>query len=225
MAALNSLYRVAKRLVNRLPAWLLRFRPFGVYEIRLQQMEGTPAASPVSHHAPRSNVACQIRWVDQNDEPLLRRIARKTTCAGLNFETRRAVAAWFEGQVIACAFIATQSFEEAELGLQFELHAADAWLFAAVVDQSMRGQGVYGQLLEFLVDELGRQGMRRILLGVSIGNEPSRRAHARRGAIQIGGITAFRSFGLTVCRRNGQVQRLSPTAFSWARPIRLVVTR
>ena len=223
MAASTLLYRAAKNVVDRLPAWLVRIRPFGVYEIRLQQVGDKPATQH-SRDSREERVPCQIRWVtDESDVPMLRRVATAKTCAELNFNTRRAVAAWFEGRVIGCAWIATEAFEEADLGLRFELHSADAWLFAAVVEEPMRSQGVYRQLLEFLIDGLNRENVRRILLGVSVGNEPSRRAHARQGAVQVGRVMAIRSLGLTACRRRGRVQRLSLVAFSWRQPIRLVV--
>jgi GNAT superfamily N-acetyltransferase len=225
MAASNFLYRSGKKLVNVLPAWLLRFRPFGVYEILLQQLGGESTTTQLSRRSQRGVLPCQVRWVAESEVPMLRRVASHRTCADFNSKTCRAVAAWFEGQAIACAWIATESFEEVDLGLRFELHSADAWLFAAVVDEPRRGQGVYEQLLQFLVDELNRQSMQRILLGVSVGNEPSRRAHARQGAIQVGGIIAGRSLGFIICRRRGRVRRLSPLAIAWRKPIRLVVNK
>jgi len=224
MAALNSLYRAAKSVVNGLPAWLLRFRPFGVYEIRLQQVGDKPATPQASRGSRRNKVPCQIRWVaDQNEVPMLRQLATDRTCAELDFKTRRAVAAWCEGQVIACAWIATESFEEVDLGLRFELQTSDAWLFAAVVDEGQRNQGVYRQMLEFLIDELGRDSMRRLLFGVSVGNVPSQSAHARQGAALAGGIFAVRSLGFTLCFRRGRVRRLSPFPLTWTTPIRLAV--
>jgi GNAT superfamily N-acetyltransferase len=225
MAALNGLYRAAKRVVDWLPTWLLRFRPFGVYEIRLPKTGGKPATPQFSRGLRQEKVACQIRWIaDQNEVPMLRQLAGDRSCAALNFKTRRAVAAWYEGQVIACAWIATESFEEVDLGLRFELQTSDAWLFAAVVDERQRNQGVYRQLLEFLIDELGRDSMRRLLFGVSVGNAPSQRAHARQGAILAGGIFAVRSLGLTLCFRRGRVRRLTRFPITRTTPIRLAVS-
>jgi hypothetical protein len=65
--------------------------------------------------------------------------------------------------------------------------------------------------------------VQRILLGVTFGNEPSLRAHARQGATQVGAITAARSLGFAFCCHVGQVQRLSALALTWLRPINLVV--
>jgi hypothetical protein len=94
MAAPNSLYRAAKKVVDGLPTWLLRFRPFGVYEIQLQQLGGKPATTQLSRGSRREKVPCQIRWViDHSEVSMLRRVASDKTCADLNFDTRRAVAA------------------------------------------------------------------------------------------------------------------------------------
>jgi hypothetical protein len=171
--------------------------------------------------APNSTV---IRWVaDGAEAAMLRGLASQQCIDAFNLRTRRAAAAWLGGEVIACAWMATESFDESELGLRFELQPSEVWLFAAVVESSRRDQGVYGQLLEFLSDELRLQAVRRILLGVTVGNEPSRRAHARQGARQVGSTFAVRSLGITLCWRHGDVRRLSPLSFTWRRPIRLAV--
>jgi GNAT superfamily N-acetyltransferase len=224
MANLTHIYRAAKKLVRLLPAWLLRFRPFGVYRIPLPKSGDTPAPAPFSPRSTRSPLVCQVNWVTSPEAAaLLRHLAMQECLDALNTTTRRVAAGWLNGEAIACAWIATESFDECELGLRFELTSTEVWLFAAVVDPRYRDQGVYRQLLEFLIDELGRGGVQRILFGVTLGNEPSRRAHARQGAKQIGSITAIRSLGLTVCRVVGGVRLLSPRAISLRRPIRLGV--
>jgi hypothetical protein len=54
---------------------------------------------------------------------------------------------------------------------------------------------------------------------VTIGNEPSLRAHARQGAKQVGYIFAVRSMGFTLCFSHGAVRRLSLLPASWRRPL------
>jgi GNAT superfamily N-acetyltransferase len=224
MVRLTSLYHTAKRLVRTLPPWLLRFRPFGIYEIPLPKSDDAPAAMPFLPRCSGGQIDCQLGWVTGSAEgAMLRHLATKESIATLNSSTRRAAAAWLNGQAIACVWIATESFEECELGLRFELKPNETWLYAAVVDPELRDRGVYRQLLEFLIDELSRADVQRILLGVTFGNEPSLRAHARQGATQVGAITAVRSLGFTFCCRVGRVRRLSPLSLAWRRPIRLVV--
>jgi hypothetical protein len=220
MTGLTSIYRTAKKIVDSLPAWLFRFRPFGVYEIPVYES----AAASRSHDASRWKLDCQVRWVaDQTETATLRRVASQESIAALNFTTRRAAAAWLEGQVVACVWIASESFEEADLGLRFELQPSEVWLFAAMVDPPQRNQGVYGQLLKFLTAEFVGSDVRRILLGVTLGNELSHRAHSSYGAMRIGTVVAVRILGFTLCFRSGRVWRLSPLAFTRRQPVRLAV--
>ena len=220
MTGLTFIYRTAKKIVGSLPAWLFRFRPFGVYEIPVNNS----TAAPRSHDASPWKLDCQVRWVaDQTEAATLRRVASQESIAALNFTTRCAAAAWLEGQVVACAWIASESFEEADLGLWFELQPTEVWLFAAMVDPPRRNQGVYSQLLKFLTAEFVGSDVRRILLGVTLGNELSHRAHSSHGAMRIGTVVAVRMLGFTLCFRSGQVRRLSPVAFIRRQPIRLAV--
>ena len=215
---------MGKKLVGSLPAWLFRFRPFGVYEIPLTTQMGNPVSMQLPRRGTRGALDCQIRWVaDRAEAGMLRRLASQESIDALNSTTRRAAAAWLDGQAIACAWIAAEWFEEPELGLRFEMQPTEVWLFAAAVDPSRRDQGVYRQLLEFLIAELRRSDVQRILLGVAFGNEPSRRAHARQGATSVGAITVARCLGLTICRRVGRIRLLSPRAMAWQRSIRLAV--
>lgn len=224
MLGLSFTYRIAKKLVGWLPTSLLRLRPFGVYEILLKESVAEPVAMPLPRRDTRGSLDCQVRWVaDRAEADLLRHLAKSESIDALDFTTRCVAAAWLDGQAIACAWIGRETFEERELGLQFELQPTEVWLFAAVVDPALRDQGVYRQLLTFLVDELGRRDFRRILLGVTVGNEPSRRAHVRQGATKVGAITAARCLGFNICRRAGRVRLLSPRAMAWRRPIRLAV--
>ena len=218
----SLLYRLGKKLVGLLPAWLFRFRPFGVYEIPLATQIPKPVSIP--RRGTRGELDCQISWVaDRAEARLLQHLASQKSIGALNFTTRRVAAAWLNGKAIACAWIAAELFEESELGLRFELQPTEVWLFAAAVDTPSRDQGVYRRLLEFLIAELRGDDIRRILLGVTFGNETSRRAHARQGATSVGAITVARCLGLTLCRPGGRVKLLSPRAMAWRRPIRLVV--
>jgi GNAT superfamily N-acetyltransferase len=158
-------YRAGRRLVRMLPPWLVRFRPFRVYEIPLSGGRRPPDDHATAPRPGRGQTECDVRWASRPAEAQpLSPVASPENLAGLNFTSRRVAAAWRAGQAIGCAWVATEAFEERELGLRFELAADEAWLFAAVVDASWRNQGVYRQLLEFVVRELRAGGMRRLLL-------------------------------------------------------------
>jgi hypothetical protein len=216
---LPSLYSVAKRALNRLPSWLLRARPFGVYEIVL-----TPTKAQAAKLAASPPLACDVRWVDGTDD--LQSLVGLTSQANVDaFDAnhRRVAAAYSQGRPIGCAWIARQWFDEPELGLRIELGPQEGWLFAAAVTSERRNQGVYGQILEFLTGELREETMERILLGAVSGNVPSERAHARQGARQIGSIAAVRALGVACCRASGAVRRASSSPLGWRHPIRLLV--
>jgi GNAT superfamily N-acetyltransferase len=216
---LPSLYRVAKRTLNRLPSWLLRARPFGVYEIVL-----TPPAAQAVKLAGSPPLACVVRWVDSADD--LQSLVGLTSQANVDaFDAnrRRVAAAYYDGRPIGCAWIAREWFDEPELGLRIELGANEAWLFAAAVTSALRNRGVYGQLLEFLMRDQRENAMERILLGVASGNVASRLAHERQGARRVGSIAAVRALGVACCWVSGSVRRASRSPLGWRHPIRLVV--
>ena len=213
MSHSTLLYRAGKRLLHMAPASLLRARPFNIYEIPLQRADDNSKTEQLPKRDSRGELPCDVRWVtDGAEAAALRPLATADNLAALDFSSRRAAAAWCDGQPVACAWIAAGHFEETELGLRFELRPAEAWLFAAVVAAAQRDRGVYRQVLRFLVDELQREGLRRTPRGATRGNNPSRRAHARQG-----------SLGCTICRTSGHLQRASSGGFALRQPIRLIV--
>jgi ribosomal protein S18 acetylase RimI-like enzyme len=203
MQATTPLYRAAKRAVNALPPWVLRFRPFVVYEIPL----ASGARKDHDLASASKPVIADIRWIRNcEDANSLLPLASRACVDQFNGTTRRAAVASLDGQRVGCAWIATGSFSETDLELHFELAPDEAWLYAAAVAPAHRNRGVYRQLLEFLIADLRAAGVRRLLLGITVGNEPSRRAHARLGAIEVGRILALRALGLTRCWCSGGVR-------------------
>lgn len=209
-------FRGGARFVGVLPAWLLRLRPFGVYEILTPHLE--------SNRTTVEESATEVRWISSNEEAgRLANVATQENIAAWDGVTRRAVAAWRDNEAVAVAWIAAESFHETDLGVHFRLAPKDVWLFASVVAPEFRRQGIYGQMLRFLVDEFRSTNVERILLGISVGNRPSFGAHTQQGATQLGSIFAIKSLGLVLCRCGGRVRRLSRIPIAWCRPIRLSV--
>jgi GNAT superfamily N-acetyltransferase len=207
-------YRAAKRIVRLLPASLVRFRPFRIYEMPLN--DGTRSRKP-------SDLKCHVAWISSSDEgAVLKHLAAAHNVAAVDGTITRAVAAWVDDRAVGCAWVTRKTFLECELGLEFELKSNEAWLYAAVVEVRHRNRGIYGQILQFLIDELRQEGVERILLGVAFGNEPSRRAHARQGASHISSIFALRSMGISCCVRRGQFTRPLTQIIKWGQPIKLV---
>jgi hypothetical protein len=213
-------YQFGKKIVGRFPVWIFRARPFRVYVIPLPNSLNVKVHEVESRNTRQGSSDFEIRWItDHAEATLLQGLARQESIAAFDPIARPCAAAWLSGKVVACAWLATESFEDTDLQLCFALKPGEVWLFAAVVESSQRNLGIYKKLLQFICDELGQKGFKRILLGVTIGNEPSLRAHARQGAKQAGYIFAVRSLGFTLCFSHGAVRRLSLLPVSWRRPI------
>ena len=143
--------------------------------------------------------------------------------ASCNGTTRRAIAVWQDEKLVAVAWVAAESFAEPELGLHYQLGDNEVWLFAAVVNPDYRRQGIYRQLLQFLIQELSQTQVQRILLGVSSGNVPSQQAHHHQGATKLGTIFALKGLGFAFCKVQGQVKVASHRRFAWRRNIEIKV--
>jgi L-amino acid N-acyltransferase YncA len=194
------LYRVSKRVIDALPPWVMRVRPFHVLEIDLSETLPT--------EEPHNNLSIvETRWIATSQElASLASIADPTNLEKWNASTHRVAVASRDSEPIGLVWISTPSFEEPQLGLVVELAPNDAWLHSAYVVPAHRRQGVYRELLEFVFPSLREEGFRRILLGVTSGNAASRRAHECVGATGIGRIIAARTLNVSVTYSAGQVR-------------------
>ncbi len=212
-STMSLLYRTAKTCVQLMPSQVLRFRPFGVYEISLAEN-----ARQVTRPEP-SDPSLRIDWVTDREElAQLTEVAASENLDSWNGKTRRVAVARREETPIGAAWIATESFAELDLGLSFHLQPGEAWLFAAVVEQSQRRQGIYSRLLQFVTNGLAGENRKRLLLGVSTGNQASLAAHRRFGAEQVGSIFAGKCLGFGFCRAGGDTKSESRTIV-WNRTI------
>ncbi|WP_197527405.1 GNAT family N-acetyltransferase [Pirellulimonas nuda] len=186
--------------MHALPAWVLRVRPFEVLEIPLADLPAVclPAVQGI-----------EVRWVASPIEAgELRQLVARRNIDRWDGNASRAAAVWQDGAPIGVLHVALDSFDEPELGVAFRLAAGDAWLHSAVVAPPYRRQGVYRQLLAFALESLRREGLHRALLGVTVGNETSRRAHASQGGRHVGRVSAVRCLGLSACLIGGAVRRV-----------------
>ncbi len=207
------LYRAAKTCFQLVPSQVLRFRPFGVYEISLAE------AARQATIPKQSDPSLRIDWAAHREGlAKLTDVAAPENLDSWNGTTRRVAIAWREEVPIGAVWIATESFAETDLGLSFRLQPDEAWLFAAVVEQSQRRQGIYKHLLQFVTNELAGENRTRLLLGVSTGNQASLAAHRRFGAEQVGSIFAAKCLGFGFCRASGDIHRES-RAIVWNRAI------
>lgn len=213
------MYRAAKWCVQRIPKRVLRFRPFGVYEVPLDRCDDK--AFPTRSAA---DASLQIDWIADRDELAeLKNLADEANLQAWNGTTRSVAVARKHDEPIGVAWIATEFFVEPDLGLHYRLQSDDAWLFAAVVDPQYRRQGVYTALLRFLINELTDEGRGRLLLGVATGNEASRAAHSRVGARAVGSVLAIKCARLGYCRTAGSVIVDDGASVAWQRAIQVSV--
>lgn len=213
----SSLYHVARRVFHLLPEPLIRFRPFAVYEIRLNYTAAQPR--------PRTKeLQCQVNWItNPADVAALRLLTSDENIKLFDAHSRRIATVRTNDHAVGCAWVAWESYEESELGLQFLLRPSEVWLFAASVDPQWRNQGIYGELLDFIISELGRLGLQRILMGVTLGNEASRHVHARHNAKRLATVIAVRSLGFHCCARTSLVKRTASCPLKWRQPIKLSI--
>lgn len=217
------LYRAAKRSLDALPPQVLRARPFGVYAINLTESPAIPWNSSDADAFERDE---SFGWA--HDRAAVERLAALSD--GRNREAwdgdrRRVAYSTRANRPVGVAWIATGSFDEAELGLRFALAPDEAWVHSAVTATAERRRGAYTRLLRWLGAELHRDGCRRLLLGVSAGNVPSRRAHTRAGADRVGTILAVRCGGLGWARVGGDVRTATGGRVASGRLLRLRVGR
>jgi RimJ/RimL family protein N-acetyltransferase len=93
--------------------------------------------------------------------------------------------------------------QEEDLGVRFDLGPGEIWLYDAMVKRGQRGRGLYPRMLQTAVRDLGRDGVRRILVAVEAANRNSIRAHEAAGAASTGRVTGLRILGWTFVRHGG----------------------
>ena len=128
-----------------------------------------------------------------------------------------------DGQLLAGVWIATEVFDENELGVRLMLNERQAWLFAALVSKQSRGKGLYGKLLPFVVNETS-QDFPSVLLAVNPDNTPSNAVHQKWSQRTVGTVVAIRLLDVSACWVFGQIRK--DRTISWQakkHPIQLTV--
>ncbi len=114
------------------------------------------------------------------------------------------------------------TFEETELGLRVLLAEDQAWLFAALVDKSLRRRGVYSRMLKFIVTELANQGLPHQLVAVNPNNLASKHAHRQYALRQSGTVVAVRLLNVGCCLAFGTIDQSNYVTWNAAkRPIEI----
>ncbi|TWT37305.1 Acetyltransferase (GNAT) family protein [Posidoniimonas corsicana] len=218
MSLARFAYRIGKAPLRRMPAWMLRVRPFTVYAIptgHFAELADRPVAPPTE----------TVRWATPDDTALLGEVAGHECAAQWDGVNRRAAIVTDDGQPIACVWVARQNYLDPDLDVDVRLYDGDRWLYAAVVAADRRREGVYSRLLRFVGQELHAEGAKRIVLGVTTGNHASVRAHAKWRPTPLGKATVLRVLGCVFCRCSGRVGRVSTSSGNSRNLITLQIER
>ena len=205
-------------LFNRIvPQRLFRMRRYVVYEMDVSK---TKAAAELRESLPGGDVqvsACQTEDQIRAVEALT--WFKREYSSGKN----RSFQATIDGQLVAGVWLASEIFDENELGVRLMMNERQTWLFAAFVAKSFRGQKIYGKLLPFVVNEAS-QDFPSVLLAVNPDNLPSKEVHRKLSQRTVGTVVAIRLFSISACWVFGQIRK--DRTISWQAkkdPIQLTV--
>lgn len=193
-------------LFNRVvPQWLFRMRRYVIYELDPSEVD---ASQQVGNEIDLQR--CESEEDIQAVEALtyFKRIYSTGPCL--------AYRATVEDKLFGGMWAATEAFDENELGVRLQLTEKQAWLFAALVSKQARGQGVYGQLLPFVIIDQRQRGHDQILVSVNPDNLRSNRIHLRWAKRTVGYVTAVRLLRIGFCHVSGDIEKSS--AVSWVTP-------
>ena len=125
-------------LFNRVvPLWLFRMRRYVIYEMDVDKTQAAANSSKASRANDVQVSVCQTEDQIEVIEGLT--WFKREYSSGRN----QAFQAVIDGQVVGGVWIATELFDENELGIRLVMNERQAWLFAALVSKKNRGKGIW----------------------------------------------------------------------------------
>jgi len=188
-------YCIAIAFDRIVPAWLLRVRRFNVYEM---ETDIEPSAMSGKAIVDWSQSEEETLAVEQFTGPM-----RSVVDVGAN--DMRVCYAKVDGEIAAAFWMASNIFMESGLTIRYDLDDDQAWLFAAYVAKEYRRQGIYTQILEFMLPDLGASGKSQVLLSVNPDNVASRMVHEKYARRKLGTAVAIRFFSFAACTVSGDM--------------------
>ena len=162
-------------------------RRYVIYEMDVSKTRAAAEASGAARASDINVSACQTEEQVEAIEALT--WFKRDYSSGEN----RAFQATIDGQLVAGVWIATELFDENELGVRLVMNERQAWLFAALVSKQFRRKGIYGKMLPFVVNETS-QNFPNVLLAVNPDNKPSNAVHRKWSQRTVGTVVALRLF-------------------------------
>lgn len=180
---------------NRLvPEKLFRCRRYVVYQLA-QPQRNAKTNSPVN-----------VRWC--RSEPEYEAVENLTQFRrSPEHRGYKACRATVGGELAGGAWCAKTMFRESALGVSYKLTPGQVWLFAAMVDTRFRRQGVYREVLRFMLAETDATGLLQKLVAVNPDNIGSNKIHQLHASRKLGTVVAIRVFKTTVCFTFGDIKR------------------
>ena len=186
--------------VNRIvPAWLFRFRQFVVYEMDPLKFDSDDMGQLNKLDSP-----LQISWCETEED--LQAVQTLTYTSADKQLGEYKIAQAKSGQQLAGALWGGRDyFVEEELGTKLHLEPDQVWLFAALVDQAFRRQGIYAKVLSFMcrngeeVFSSYGDGSLKFLLCVNPHNIASNRAHRKYAKAVLGKAFSLKVSRVAIC--------------------------
>ena len=138
--------------------------------------ETTPVVTP--------RVPAEFRRVTPDLVPALSTIRGHDASAEFKqrFEMgRQCYGAWVEGQPAAFGWVSVEDEEIGELNLRIKLLPGEVYIWDCATALQFRGNGLYGALLTYILNELRAQQICRAWIGADLGNVASQKGIARAG--------------------------------------------
>jgi hypothetical protein len=199
--------------INRVvPERLFRCRVFRVYQLR-SPTEGKGVQTPVLVHACTSD----------EDFRRVKQLTRFGAAGASPSDRYEAFLAMDPEQPVGGAWRAVDHFDEREIGMRIMLESDQAWVFAAHVDRSRRGQGIYCQLLSSV---LASDPSSKHYAAINPTNKASLAAHHRFIQSAVGTCIAVRVVRWTFAWAGAGLGTTGHFTFnSHSRPIELRIVR
>ncbi len=187
-------------LFNRIvPERLFRFRIFRIFELFPSQER---RSGDRGSDSPSDQLT--FRWCEsEEDFAAAQKLTyyRPTESSGANQKCCLAVD-WADA--VGGVWIATEFFDESDLGVRIRLNHQQSWLFAAFIERSHRRRGIYRRLVNQALSQQPRSV--RTYASINPTNKASIAAHRQYIQRTVGTCVVMRVLGKTVCWGTGDLQ-------------------
>ena len=180
----NLLARVCQIIV---PESFLRFSVWEIFELDVNsatatQMSENVLIENVSNDQAKRKLLQQLTWNSVELAELEKHHGYLTRLSEQSASESGVGGLW----------VATGQYPETALGFRMIFQPRQAWIYAAYVNQAIRGKSIYQRTLAFACEDLDRQGWEEILVAVAPWNKASMYVHKKHSKQKVGRVVAVR---------------------------------